>query len=100
MLISKKEFYATYNLEKDKTYLCFSGDDITTSPKDELYLRDVAKALRILNLKGYSFGLIFRRCPVDFLNRYDSIIDEYKMLLFLLTLYGNELEVLGMPCCQ
>lgn len=77
-VMNKEAFYNEYQLDLNKTYLCFSGDDVTTSPKDELYLRDVAKAIRKLNDKGHQFGLIFRRCPVDFSSRYNRIIEEYK----------------------
>jgi len=77
-VVSKADFYNKYQLDSNKTYLCFSGDDVTTSPKDQLYLKDVAKAIRELNYNGHQLGLIFRRCPVDFSNRYDSVISEYK----------------------
>ena len=80
-IISKELFYKTYNLSSDKTYICYSGDDITTSPKDPLYLRDVALAIRELNKKGYKLGLIFRRCPVDISNRYDLIIKEFEDII-------------------
>lgn len=75
---SKTDFFKAYNLDVNKKYICFSGDDITTSPKDELYLRDVAKAVRSLNKKEYNLGVVFRKCPVDFSDRYDTIIEEYK----------------------
>ena len=75
---SKTTFFESHNLDVNKKYICFSGDDITTSPKDELYLRDAAKAVRDLNKKGNNLGVIFRKCPVDFSNRYDAIIGEYN----------------------
>jgi hypothetical protein len=81
LLISKSKFYEIHNLEKNRTYLCFSGDDVTTSPKDELYLRDVAEALKKLNKRGYHLGLIFRRCPVDFSERYEKVLDTYSDLI-------------------
>lgn len=77
-LMSKSVFYSKYKLDAHKTYLCYSGDDVTTSPKDEFYLRDVAKAIRDLNSKGHNLGLIFRRCPVDFSSRYDAVIFDFK----------------------
>jgi hypothetical protein len=83
-LLSKEDFFKTHHLDITKQYICFSGDDITTSPKDELYLRDVANAVRSLNERGHSLGLIFRRCPVDFSTRYDAIIDAYKDVIVLL----------------
>lgn len=77
-LESKVEFFGDYGLDMNVRYLCYSGDDVTTSPKDPLYLRDVAAAIRTLNKQGHSLGLIFRRCPVDFSDRYDSILTDYK----------------------
>lgn len=83
-LLSKEAFYKEHNLDLTKKYICFSGDDITTSPKDELYLRDIASAIRTLNKKGHNLGLIFRRCPVDFSTRYDAVIHEFKDVIVLL----------------
>ena len=76
--VSKKDFFSLYNLDMEISYVCYSGDDYTTSPKDPLYLRDVAIAIRKLNAEGERLGLIFRRCPVDFSNRYDVILEAYK----------------------
>jgi hypothetical protein len=76
-IMSKKKFYTKLGLDLSKKYICFSGDDLTTSPKDELYLRDVAMAVRSLNIKGHKIGLIFRRCPVDFSDRYDRYLKEF-----------------------
>lgn len=78
LLESKSTFFKSHSLDIHKKYICFSGDDITTSPKDELYLKDVAKAVRKINEKGQNLGVIFRKCPVDFSERYDAIIEEYK----------------------
>ncbi|WP_417238903.1 UDP-glycosyltransferase [Bizionia sp.] len=74
----KAAFFKIHNLDINKKYICFSGDDITTSPKDELYLRDFAKAVRSLNKKEHNLGVVFRKCPVDFSDRYDTIIKEYN----------------------
>lgn len=82
--VSKVDFYNKYQLDINTTYLCYSGDDITTSPKDPLYLRDVAKAIRALNSQGHQLGLIFRRCPVDFSSRYDSVIKDYKDVIVVI----------------
>ncbi|MEP3836591.1 MAG: UDP-glycosyltransferase [Algibacter sp.] len=80
-IVSKNTFYKHHDLNLNITYLCYSGDDVTTSPKDPLYLRDVALALRLLNLKGYNLGLIFRRCPVDVSKRYDVVIKEFNDII-------------------
>lgn len=78
---TKDSFFNTYDLDVEKKYLCFSGDDITTSPDDPAYLNDFAQAVTQLNLKGYNLGIVFRRCPVDISGRYQSIIDKYKGLI-------------------
>ena len=79
--VSKTEFYETHGLDLNKKYICFSGDDVTTSPKDERYLIDLAKAVSELNKKGHNLGIIFRRCPVDFSNRYDHVLEAYKDII-------------------
>ena len=35
ILMEKEVFFKKYNLNNNKMYICFSGDDITTSPDDE-----------------------------------------------------------------
>ncbi len=75
--IDKITFFDNYNLDFTKKYICYSGDDITTSPRDPQYLKDTAQAIRNLNTKGYNLGIIFRRCPVDFSTRFDAILQEF-----------------------
>lgn len=75
---TKESFYNAYQLNLNKDYICFSGDDVTTSPDDPKYLDDFAKAISILNTKGYNLGIMLRRSPVDFSGRYAPIIEKYK----------------------
>jgi hypothetical protein len=84
-LQTKEVFYQSHNLQDDKTYFCFSGDDVTTSPNDPRYLENTAKAVRSLNQKGYNLGIVFRRCPVDFSKRYDSVLAEYADCITAIT---------------
>lgn len=81
LIVTKDVFYEEYGLDKNKTYICFSGDDITTSPNDQYYLEDTAKAVKKLNSEGLNIGIIFRRCPVDFSDRYDFVINEYQDII-------------------
>jgi len=75
---SRKSFCGHYNLDPEARIICFSGDDVTTSPHDPLYLRDTAEAVRRLNTCGDTkYQILFRRCPVDFSGRYDRVIEEY-----------------------
>jgi len=81
LLTNRSEFFKEFNLDTRKQYLCYSGDDITTCPDDPNYLNDVANAIRSLNSKGFDLGLIFRRCPVDFSDRYDHILHKNKDII-------------------
>lgn len=76
--IAKEDFFAQNGLDTNKKYICYSGDDVTTCPDDAQYLEDVAQAIRTLNNKGNSLGILFRRCPVDFSSRYDKVLEEFK----------------------
>jgi len=78
---TRQVFFKENNLDLKKEYICFSGDDITTSPDDPQYLSDVASAVENLNTKGANLGIIFRRCPVDFSNRYKPVLEKYKDLI-------------------
>ena len=80
-LKTRKAFFKTYHLDLNKQYICFSGDDITTSPHDPEYLRDVLEAVKDLNTKGQNLAVIFRPCPVDFSIRYDKILDEFSEIV-------------------
>jgi len=80
-LQTREDFCQQYQLDPNAKYLCYSGDDHTTSPKDELYLRDVAKAIRDLNALGKNVKMIFRRCPVDFSGRHDTVLKEFEDVL-------------------
>ncbi|WP_044398998.1 UDP-glycosyltransferase [Lacinutrix sp. Hel_I_90] len=78
---SRAAFFKAYNLDENKKYICFSGDDETTSPLDQYYLEDLANAVRRLNAKGENLGIIYRKCPVDFTKRYDAVIAANKDLI-------------------
>lgn len=78
LLKSREEFFKENNLDTSKRYICFSGDDVTTSPLDQYYLEDLAKAVINLNAKGENVGIIYRKCPVDTTSRYDYILNLYK----------------------
>ena len=80
LLETRTAFASKYGLDARKQWICFSGDDKVTSPNDPLYLKDVMDALLSEN-KLNEIQLIFRRCPADFSNRYDSILSEYKNIV-------------------
>ncbi len=75
---TKTAFCNEHELDVNKRYLCFSGDDITTSPHDPYYLEETAKAVRKVNAEGGNWQILFRRCPVDFSGRYDAVLSTFK----------------------
>lgn len=81
---SREEFFKTHGLDLNKKYICYSGDDLKTSPHDPQYLKDVADAIRMLNGQGYELGIIFRRCPVDSSDRFDEVLAANKDLIIAL----------------
>lgn len=81
LIKTRAEFFKEHNLNVEKTYICYSGDDETTSPLDQYYLEDLAKAVEKLNAKGENIGIIYRKCPVDFTDRYDTVLQQNKDLI-------------------
>ncbi|MEL1240160.1 CDP-glycerol glycerophosphotransferase family protein [Flavobacterium flavipallidum] len=81
LLESRATFFEQYHLDVDKKYICFSGDDETTSPLDQYYLEDLANAVRSLNSKGHQLGIIYRKCPVDTTSRYDEVLNANKDII-------------------
>jgi hypothetical protein len=79
-IIDKEEFFKKYNLDPHKKIICFSGDDMLTSPDDPYYLKDIAQELLNANLQE-QYQILFRRCPIDFSGRYDVIVNEYKEII-------------------
>jgi hypothetical protein len=85
-------------LDLTKKYICYSGDDETTSPLDQYYLEDLAMVVRNLNAKGENLGIIYRKCPVDTTTRYDEVVEKYKDCIAVLdhmeTFWQVEFEIL------
>ncbi len=94
LLETKEQFFKTHKLDSTKKYICFSGDDITTSPYDAYYLEDVAIRIKKMNENGANLGIVFRRCPVDFSDRFDAVLETYKNLIIPINpdwkSYGNQ----------
>jgi hypothetical protein len=80
-ILSRELFCKQNKLDVNKKYICFSGDDSVTSPDDPQYLEDLASSVTAMNRKGHNIGIVFRRCPVDFSNRYDSVLEKYLDLI-------------------
>lgn len=80
-LLSKSDFFAKYKLNDNKFTVCFSGDDVLTSPYDPQYLEDFIKAVLNSEFKD-KVQIIFRRCPADTTGRYDAIVNKHIGLVY------------------
>ncbi len=79
-IIPKDEFYQHYGLDPNKKLICFSGDDVKTSPYDPHYLNDLAQGLKNAGMED-KYQVIFRRCPVDLSGRYDWVLEKFPKLI-------------------
>ena len=74
----ERSFVSNTTLIQETKYICFSGDDQTTSPLDQYYLEDTAIAIRKLRDEGENVAIIYRKVPIDFSGRYDAVLESYK----------------------
>lgn len=81
LMQTRDEFFEIHNLDLNKKYFCYSGDDITTCPDDPTYLRDLAESVGRLNNLGHNFAIIIRRCPVDFSSRFNKVLSDYSHII-------------------
>lgn len=81
-LSPREVFFKEHKLDLKKEYICFTGDDVTTSPYDEYYLEDLTKEIIKLNSEGHNLGIIYRKCPVDFTERANKILNKYKNIIY------------------
>ncbi len=79
-VLAREAFYAKHGLDPNKRILCFSGDDVATSPHDPQYLYDIAQALTEAGMED-ELQIAFRRCPVDVSGRYDAVIKKFPELI-------------------
>lgn len=78
-LISRDDFAEKYKLDVTKKWICFSGDDHTTSPYDPIYLDDLANSIN--SESEQNIQIIFRRSPADFSSRYDAVLEKHKNII-------------------
>ncbi|WOD43967.1 UDP-glycosyltransferase [Hwangdonia lutea] len=95
LLQPKDKFFKKYNLDIETKYICFSGDDKTTSPLDQYYLEDLAKVVRSLNSKGEKLGIIYRKCPFDISDRYNEVLENNKDVIRILDPYWKQINNTG-----
>ena len=69
----REEFLGRLGLDPGRPVVCFSGDDVLTSPRDPAYLEDLARGLATVAPANRP-QILFRRCPVDWSDRYDAVL--------------------------
>lgn len=79
-VLPREEFAQRFGLDVNRRWICYSGDDTTTSPYDERYLEDALEAIATIE-DHIRPQVIFRRAPVDFSNRYDQVREKFKDLV-------------------
>lgn len=77
---SRDTFLTSLGLDPTRRVVCFSGDDVATSPHDPHYLADLAEAMRQVPF-GERPQILFRRCPVDLTDRYQWVLDQYSEIV-------------------
>ena len=78
--IARETFFNRFHLNDAKKIICFSGNDVRSSPDDPSYLRDLAQEILDNGLDA-EWQILFRRCPVDFSDRFDLVISQYSDLI-------------------
>lgn len=76
----REEFLGSIGLDPARRVICFSGDDVKTSPHDPIYLGDLAKAVREMP-SAKRPQILFRPCPTDRSGRFDSVLREYPEIV-------------------
>jgi len=77
---TKEKFAEFYGLDLNKKWLCFSGDDKTTSPFDPEYLQDIAE--KIINSSlATEWQILLRPVPVEGFDKYQNIIDQFPEII-------------------
>ena len=80
LIMPRESFCSRYGLDPHRKIICFSGDDTRTSPYDPYYLEDLAQAVMTMDVPERP-QILFRRCPADFSDRYDTVLEKYKEII-------------------
>lgn len=79
-LWTKQQLANYYGLDLKKKWLCFSGDDKTTSPFDPEYLQDIAEEIKISGL-ATEWQILLRPVPVEGFDKYQKVIDKFPEII-------------------
>lgn len=80
LIENRETFCRKIRLDSSRSIICFSGDDITTSPNDPHYLCDLAEQLRTVPIAQRP-QILFRQCPVDRSERYRWVLEKYPEIV-------------------
>jgi hypothetical protein len=72
----RDEFLRKVGLDPSRPVICFSGDDVLTSPHDPRYLADLADSMRAIDASQRP-QILFRPSPIDQSGRYDAVLAKY-----------------------
>jgi len=75
LAVPREAFLAGLGLDPGRPVVCFSGDDVATSPFDPAYLADLARAVRALPEPRPQ--ILFRRVPTDSGGRYRPVLESF-----------------------
>lgn len=95
LALPREAFFEEHNLDITKKYICYSGDDFTTSPLDQYYLEDLINAVRSLNLEGENLGIIYRKCPFDSSDRYNLVLEQNKDIVHIIDPLWEKIDGTG-----
>ncbi|RAI89521.1 glycosyltransferase family protein [Algoriphagus yeomjeoni] len=76
LIKTREEFAIENNLDSQKRWICFSGDDSLTSPHDPIYLSDLGKALQ----NESDIEVLFRPVPVEGFERYQAVLKKFPFI--------------------
>lgn len=76
-IIERIEFAKKFNLDPHRKWICYSGDDLFTSPYDPFYVQDICESLSYIDISLRPL-VILRKSPVDVSGRYDFLLNIYK----------------------
>lgn len=89
LLRGREDFLGTLGLRPDRPVVCFSGDDVKTSPYDPEYLGDLARALRETPAAKRP-QVLFRPCPTDHTGRFDRVLKEFGEIVESKPLWASQ----------
>lgn len=77
---TRKAFCTQVGADPQRRLICFSGDDLGTSPHDPDYLEDVANAALSLHPEQRP-QILFRRTPTDTSGRYQPVLERHPEII-------------------